>query len=124
MSDLEDGIRLSAITSSDLLSCRFFHRVPLNFVVPAGQSLYDTFIEQRRNVLKILMEDVLVATSKRLARLTPKAVRSTDEYVVNYSDDVLPDMNEVWVKLQSAKLHEDRRVKLPICTPPELCRIW
>jgi dGTP triphosphohydrolase len=34
VSDLEDGIRLSAITASDLLSCRFFHRAPLNFAIP------------------------------------------------------------------------------------------
>jgi dGTPase len=112
VSDLEDGIRLSAITASDLLSCRFFHRAPLNFAIPYGQSLYDKFIEQRRNVLKILMEDVLVATSKRLARMTRRDVRGATEYVVNYSYDILQDMNEVWVKLQRAKLHEDRRVKL------------
>lgn len=112
VSDLEDGIRLSAITASDLLNCRFFHRAPLNFVIPFGRSLYESFIEQRRNVLKVLMEDVLVATSKRLSRLTPSGVRNAGEYVVNYSQDLLQDMNEVWVKLQQAKLHEDRRVKL------------
>ena len=112
VSDLEDGIRLSAITVSDLLVCRFFHRAPLNFAVPHGQSLYDNFIEQRRNVLKILMEDVLVATSKRLARMKPQQVRVAAEYVVNHSDDILQDMTEVWVKLQRSKLHEDRRVKL------------
>jgi dGTPase len=112
VSDLEDGIRLSAITASDLLSCRFFHRAPLNFAIPYGQSLYDNFIAQRRNVLKILMEDVLVATSKRLARMTPQDVRVAREYVVNYSEEIQRDMNEVWVKLQRTKLHEDRRVKL------------
>jgi dGTP triphosphohydrolase len=100
------------MTVSDLLSCRFFHRAPLTFAVPHGQSLYDNFIEQRRNVLKILMEDVLVATSKRLARMKPQEVRVAAEYVVNYSDDILQDINEVWVKLQRTKLHQDRRVKL------------
>lgn len=112
VSDLEDGIRLSAITSGDLLSCRFFHRAPLNFAIPDGIPLYDKFIEQRRNVLKILMEDVLVATSKRLARMTGRDVRGATEYVVNQSDEILHDMSEIWVKLQQAKLHEDRRVKL------------
>ena len=58
------------------------------------------------------MEDVLVATSKRLARMTSRDVRGATEYVVNYSDDILQDMNEVWAKLQRDKLHEDRRVKL------------
>jgi dGTPase len=112
ISDLEDGIRLSAISATDILSCRFFHRAPLTFTTPDGQALYSKFIEQRRNVLKILMEDVLVATSKRLARMTSQDVRSSTEYIVNYSADISKDMNEIWTLLQKAKLHEDRRVKL------------
>jgi dGTPase len=112
VSDLEDGIRLGAITSPDLLSCRFFHRAPLNFSVTSDQTLSQRFIEQRRNVLKILMEDVLVATNKRLARMKPQDVRGASEYTVNHSDEILRDMNEVWERLQRARLHEDRRVKL------------
>jgi dGTPase len=112
VSDLEDGIRLSAITVSDLLTCRFFHRAPLDFSTPSEQTLSQRFIEQRRNVLKILMEDVLAATSKRLARMRPNEVRSAREYTVNHSDDILRDMNEVWERLQRGRLHADRRVKL------------
>jgi dGTPase len=97
---------------SDLLTCRFFHRAPLNFSFLAEQTLYQRFIEQRRNVLKILMEDVLVATSKRLARIRPQDVRNAGDYTVNHSDDILRDMNEVWERLQRARLHADRRVKL------------
>jgi dGTPase len=63
VSDLEDGIRLGAISASDLLSFRFFHRAPLNFSIESDQTLHQEFVEQRRNVLKILMEDVLVETT-------------------------------------------------------------
>jgi dGTPase len=31
---------------------------------------------------------------------------------VNHSDEILRDMEEVWTRLQSGKLHEDRRVKI------------
>src|SRR5262249_30149386 len=110
--DLEDGLRLRAITAADLLSCRFFHRAPLNFVGSSNQALYQKFIEQRRNVLKILMEDILVATNKRLSRTSPERVRAADGYTVNHSDEILRDMEEVWTRLQSKKLHEDRRVKI------------
>jgi dGTPase len=112
VSDLEDGIRLGAITPSDLMACRFFHRAPLTFSIASGQTLSQRFIEQRRNVLKILMEDVLVATNKRLARMKPTGVRGASEYTVNHSDEILRDMNEVWHRLQRQRLHEDRRVKL------------
>lgn len=112
VSDLEDGIRLGAITSDDLLSCRFFYRAPLNFHEQRERPLYQTFVGQRRNVLKVLMEDVLVETNKRLARITPDKIRTLGEYTVNHSDEILHDMNEVWQRLQKGKLHEDRRVKL------------
>lgn len=112
VSDLEDGLRLRAITADDLLSCRFFHRAPLNFAGSSNQALYQTFIEQRRHVLKILMEDILVATNKRLSRTSPDRVRIADGYTVDHSDEILRDMGEVWTRLQSKRLHEDRRVKI------------
>jgi dGTPase len=112
VSDLEDGLRLRAITAADLLSCRFFHRAPLNFAGSSNQALYQKFIEQRRHVLKILMEDILVATNKRLSRTSPDRVRVANGYTVNHSDEILRDMGEVWARLQSKKLHEDRRVKI------------
>lgn len=112
VSDLEDGLRLGAITTSDLLSCHFFHRPPLNFQLGGRLSPYQSFLAQRRNILRILMEDVLVATSKRLARMTPDGVRKAGEYMVNHSKAMQHDVSEVWERLQVARLHEDRRVKL------------
>jgi dGTPase len=112
VSDLEDGLRLGAISIGDLLACHFFHRPPLNFQLSGHVSPYQSFLAQRRGILKILMEDVLVATSKRLARTTPEGVRKATEYMVNHSEAVNHDVKEVWERLQVARLHEDRRVKL------------
>jgi dGTPase len=113
ISDIEDGIRLGALSRSDLLTCRFFHRPPLDFSIQSDNSLSQQFLEQRRSVLKILMEDVLQASSKRLARLSspsPEVVRDADEYIIQHSDELLVDVEEIWRKLQAAKLHCDRRV--------------
>jgi dGTPase len=77
-----------------------------------GQTLYQRFIEQRRNVLKILMEDVLVATNKRLAKMMPQDVRTAREYTVNHSEEIHTDVSEIWSRLQVKRLHEDRRVRL------------
>jgi dGTPase len=113
ISDTEDGIRLAALSRSDLLSCRFFHRPPLDFSETSSTSLSQQFAEQRRWVLKILMEDILQASSKRLARLSSPSrstIRSAGEYMIQHSDEMLSDMEEIWRKLQVARLHKDRRV--------------
>jgi dGTPase len=112
VSDVEDGIRLGALTVNDLHTCRFFYRAPLNFTLGPGETLYNRFIEQRRNILKLLMEDVLVETNKRLARMKPGHMRSADEYTVNHSTEIVRDVAEIWERLQRGRLHEDRRVKL------------
>lgn len=112
VSDLEDGIRLGALSTVDLLSCSFFHRPPLSLKLHEGQTLYQRFIEQRGNILKILMEDVLVASNKRLARMKPADVRKTDDYTINHSSDLSKLVGEIWMRLQSGKLHKDRRVQL------------
>lgn len=114
ISDIEDGIRLGVLSRTDILSCRFFHRPPLDFPVQSDGSLSQRFIEQRRWVLKILMEDVLQASSRRLARLpahSPETVRSAGEYIIQHSDEMLADVDEIWRKLQVARLHKDRRVE-------------
>jgi dGTPase len=113
ISDLEDGIRLGAVSQSDLLKCRFFHRPPLDFHSTAGARLFDRFLEQRRWVLKILMEDVLQASNKRLVRLSggsPNNVRNAGEYIINHSDEMAQEVDQIWRELQAGRLHKDSRV--------------
>lgn len=110
LSDLEDGIRLGILSESDLQACQFFNRPPLDLISSRFGSLYERFLSQRRIILKILMEDVLHATSKRLSRTSPDAVRVATEFLVNHSQEIQDDVSEIWNKLQSQKLHLDRRV--------------
>ncbi len=59
------------------------------------------------------MEDILIASSKRIARLpssSPNSVRAAGEYTIQHSEEILHDVEEIWTKLQAAKLHKDRRV--------------
>lgn len=115
ISDLEDGVRLGAVTAVDLLACRFFHRPPLRFE-DAGKPLTQQFSNQRRLILKLLIEDVLRASNQRLARLpqvtsrNTATVRAADDYIIQYSDDMGRDVSEIWMKIQKARLHTDRRV--------------
>ena len=85
VSDLEDGLRLGQ-SRCRLVIVPLFHRAPLNFAGASNEILYQKFVEQRRIVLKILMEDILVATNKRLSRTKPERVRENGEYIVNHSD--------------------------------------
>lgn len=113
ISDLEDGIRLGVLTSKDLLSCRFFHAPPLDFNLDSTTTLHQRFLQQRRWILKILMEDILNASSKRISQLpnsSPNAVRNAGEYTIQHSEEIQHDVEEIWTKLQEAKLHKDRRV--------------
>ncbi len=113
ISDIEDGIRLGALSHFDLLSCRFFHRPPLDFSPRPGLPLSQQFLDQRRWALKLLMEDILQASNKRLARFTSKSVqsiRSADGYTIQHSEEMLADMGEIWTKLQAGRLHKDGRV--------------
>jgi len=113
VSDLEDGIRLGILSNTDMLSCRFFHRLPLDFTLSPNRTFYQKFLEQRRWILKILMEDVLRASSTRLARLplrSSAAVRQANDYLIQHSPEMLVDVEEIWIKLQAGRLHKDRRV--------------
>lgn len=113
ISDLEDGIRLGALSLSDLLRCRFFHRPPLDFVTESNAPLSSRFLEQRRWVLKLLMEDVLQESNRRLARLSGhsrECIRDADKYIIHHSDDMAADVAEIWEKLQAGRLHKDSRV--------------
>jgi len=111
VSDLEDGIRLGVISSADLAACQFFHRPPLDLFGLSSVDLHDQYLAQRRIILKIIMEDVLQATNKRLARLPVNTdVRKHSSYIVDYSEEMHLSVDEIWERLQRSKLHTDRRV--------------
>jgi dGTPase len=113
VSDIEDGLRLGALSKADILSCSFFHRPPLDFTTQSGVELSQQFAGQRRWALKILMEDVLQASSRRLSRLSSQSddsVRNAGEYMIQHSDEMISDLDEIWKNLQVARLHRDRRV--------------
>lgn len=112
LSDLEDGLRIGALSLGDFLGCHFFHRAPLSFRLGTRISPYQSFISQRRTMIKLLMEDVLVATNKRLARTRPEDVRAASCYMVDHSEDMAKDVNEIWHRLQKERLHADRRVQV------------
>jgi dGTPase len=112
ISDLEDGIRLGIISLDNLLNCKFFERAPIDIIPSPSESLYDRFISQRRAILKVIMEDVLSATDRRLARISSlNDIRTQFEYLVNHSIELQEDMDEIWNKLQVGILHNDSAVK-------------
>lgn len=112
LSDIEDGIKLGAVSYTDLLSCRLFHRPPMDFRLEEGQSLYVKFIEQRGALIKLLMEDVILESSKRLSKVRNlDAVKKYSDYCIHHSPTIEQDMNEVWNKIQVRKLHADPRVR-------------
>lgn len=111
LSDIEDGILLNVISLPELLSCRLFHRGFIDLRLQPGESLYFKFVEQRGNLIKLLMEDIILESSKRLSRLkTKESVFNFDKYAIDHSPLIKRDMDEVWEKIQVAKLHKDPRV--------------
>jgi dGTPase len=112
ISDLEDGIRLGVITLPLLRACKLFAHPPIDLRPSGNESLIQRFVSQRRALLRVLMEDVLVATDYRLAKLgsSLKAVRETDDYTVAFSPAIQTELDEVWRLLQADLLHRDGRV--------------
>ncbi|EGR0198338.1 dGTP triphosphohydrolase [Vibrio alginolyticus] len=111
LSDIEDGIKLGAIQLHDLLGCRLFHRSPIDFRMKSGDSLYSKFIEQRGSIIKLLMEDIILESTKRISKLSSRDdVFKVDDYCIFHSGQINNDMSEIWDKIQVAKLHLDPRV--------------
>lgn len=107
ISDLEDGIRMRALDLSALMSCRFFERPPIDMVPQPNESLYERFISQRGAILKVVMEDVITATDRRLATIpNHEAVRKHVDYLVDFSPWIGADLAEIWRELQSGRLHK------------------
>lgn len=107
VSDLEDGIRMGALTIADLRKCRLFEHAPLDYEKLWGESEHERYVSQRRALLSFLMEDSIDATAKRLRR---GDWRSAADYTVNHSERVAAEVSEVWHVLQAGRLHKDARV--------------
>jgi dGTPase len=59
------------------------------------------------------MEDVLQASNKRLVRLSgvsSNSVRNAGEYIINHSDEMAQEVDQIWRELQAGRLHKDSRV--------------
>ncbi|WP_198674475.1 dGTP triphosphohydrolase [Idiomarina tyrosinivorans] len=111
LSDIEDGIRLGAVKHEDLMFCRLFNRSPIDFRMRKGESLYMKFIEQRGAIIKLLMEDVILESSKRISSLSSiNEVRNANDYCIYHSPEIMADTNEIWEKIQVRLLHNDPRV--------------
>jgi len=111
ISDIEDGIRMGAITTNNLMSCSFFLRPPIDIVPSKDETLYEKFLSQRRSILKVIMEDVLNATDKRLSKIKDLSeVRKTKEYIIDHSSDIKTELNEIWTKLQTDIIHKHPKV--------------
>lgn len=111
LSDIEDGIRLDIIGIHDLLSCKLFNRAPIDFRMKEGDSLYLKFLEQRGMIIKFLMEDIIVESSKRLSKVSSrKDVLNAQDYCIFHSPQTTADIDEIWIKIQCRKLHQDPRV--------------
>jgi dGTPase len=111
LSDIEDGIKLNAVSYNDLISCRLFHRTPIDFRLKNGESLYFKFLEQRGSIIKLLMEDLILESSKRLTKINnTTTIFNVGQYTIFQSATIDSDMDEIWKKIQVAKLHKDPRV--------------
>ena len=102
---------MGAITTNNLMSCSFFLRPPIDIVPSKDETLYEKFLSQRRSILKVIMEDVLNATDKRLSKIKDLSeVRKTKEYIIDHSSDIKTELNEIWTKLQTDIIHKHPKV--------------
>lgn len=112
ISDIEDGIRLGAITFNDLMLCRFFHRPPIDMKPSQKETLHERFVSQRRSMLKVLMEDIIENSDRNLSRLKDlNAVRKQRSYSIDFSRPIAIEFSEIWQKLQSGRLHKHPTVQ-------------
>jgi dGTPase len=111
ISDIEDGLRLGAITLEDLRVCRLFWHPPIDLTHALTEDPLAAFVAQRRSVIAVLMQDLIDETAQRLASYSSRAmVRSCKGYTIDHSASIAEELTEVWVRVQSAKLHNDPRV--------------
>jgi dGTPase len=116
LSDIEDGAKMGAIRYEDVIKCRLFNKAPVDLnsldLDNTPNSFYNLFVSQRRAILKIIMEDVLTTSEKRLSQMkNNEEVKNADGYLIRFSSDLQDCMDEIWTKLQSGLLHKDSRVE-------------
>jgi dGTPase len=113
ISDIEDGIRLGAITILDLLECKLFHHPLLYFDKNSKEPLLNQYLNNRNNLIKILMEDIIKASTHSISQADIKnvdSVRNHGSYLIRYSDNIQADTNEIWNKLQTNCLFNNKKV--------------
>lgn len=115
LSDIEDGAKMGAIRYENIIDCRLFNKAPIDFnsvyLSNSSDSFYNHFISQRRAILKLVMEDVLTASEKRLVRIKNyEEIKEAESYLIGFSSDMQDCLNEIWDKLQAGLLHKDSRV--------------
>lgn len=113
ISDIEDGLRLNAITIYDLVKCQLFHISPLFFDLHSSENVMSQFLRQRKSLIKILMEDVITSSTLRISQKrirTHQECRIADEYIINHSKEISESVREVWHNLQVSKLFSNRKV--------------
>ena len=113
ISDIEDGLRLGALTIFDLIKCQLFHISPLFFDANSSETVMSQFSRQRRSLIKIVMEDVINSSTLRISQkniATPDDARNASEYIINHSTELSNAIGEVWNNLQVRKLFTNRKV--------------
>lgn len=123
ISDLEDGMRMGIFEPEDIMKCSFFHHAPIDMTPPSGVSLLDQFISQRRSILRVIMEDVLNETDRRLSKLKNlQDVREERNYTIDHSETLKREIKEIWEELQVKLLHENQKVILSTMRSEKIVR--
>ncbi len=113
ISDLEDGLRIGAIDIFDLVKCQLFHTSSLHFDTNSSENVLSQYLRQRKSLIKILMEDVITASTLRISQNGIKSAqdaREADKYIINHSIDFSYSVEEVWHSIQENKLFSNRKV--------------
>lgn len=113
ISDIEDGLRLNAITIFDLVKCQLFHVSPLFFDISSSENVMSQYLRQRKSLIKILMEDVITSSTLRISQKSIKSdddSRKANEYIINHSKEISQAVAEIWNNLQVSKLFINRKV--------------
>ncbi len=113
ISDIEDGLRLGAITIFDLVKCQLFHISPLFFDNNSSENVMSQFLRQRRSLIKLLMEDAITSSTLRISQKiikSPENCRKANEYIINHSKEMSQAVEEIWNNLQESKLFKNRKV--------------